>query len=103
METARSRIDRLDERLGQNMLSRVLLHMVNAARPMDNGRYLIPFHPIFQPMDNFAIRFPNGHIDNGDAVDRACVVRLPARGGIEVGLVENNAVIFRRFDDAGIE
>ena len=69
----------------------MLLHMVIATCPIDDSvdreRNWYALGSFSQQMVNLSI-FPNYNINHGPIVKRAQVMRLPARGGVEVALIQ---------------
>src|SRR5690606_6568480 len=91
--------------LRENVLARMLLHMVEAALPVDFAcHFVAPQLPLHEMNDRPIL----AHEDVGDrpAVQRATVGRLPARRGVEAGAVEddgNEPVFFDALDDTRAE
>ena len=74
-----------------DMLAGVLLHVVEAALPVNHDRYSFPnFHRILANVENNAVFFM--YVRHGDAVQGAVVGRLAAALGIKSGAVENHTI-----------
>ncbi len=90
MEAHRFRVGNLDERLRQNMLAGVVLHMVEAARPVDLTAHGVGFQRFFEYVEHRMIGVTDDHIHDRDIIERSGIVGLAAAGGVEVGLIQND-------------
>ena len=77
------------------MLTRVLLHVVEATRPIDNSFDLVILRFAGQDVSNCVALIDN--IEYVDATHRAAVRRLPTRVGIKRSAIQINskALVFR--------
>jgi hypothetical protein len=107
-EAAGLRAEQLDESLRENVLPGVLLHVVEAARPIDAAAHLGPFGRGVALYDvEHALRLSVDALDDAGAAERAGVRRLPAAGRVEGRAVERDGraavVRARQGQDARVE
>src|SRR5215471_11716583 len=74
---------------GQQMLPRVLLHVIEPARPVDAAFYLRIVWPSVDNVKDFFARVAN--VEDVRIADFAQIIRLPARRRIKSGAVEDKA------------
>src|SRR3990172_7210645 len=100
MKSDGERFGGADEGLRENMLAGVLLHVIEAARPVDLA---LNFGGLDGPryhVQNRLVALADNHIFHWHTVDRAAIVRLAAGGGIEICLIENEGgVIVERSEE----
>lgn len=79
------------EDAGEDVLSGVLLHMVEAAGPVDGAIHVFAnFHRVFDSVEDHAVFLVD--VGDGKAVHRAVVGGLAAAFGIEGGAVQRHQV-----------
>ena len=90
VEAHRLRCRDAQKRLGENVLPRVMLHMVKAARPIDHPMDCACRQGRAEDMDDGAVFGLDIDIDHRRLVEHPAVVGLSAGAGIEVGLLQND-------------
>jgi hypothetical protein len=75
--------------LGENVLARVLLHVVKPPRPVDTSSDSIGVDAFLEEVDDPAAVFEN--MDHGCSSEEAAVRRLAARLRVKAGLVEDDS------------
>jgi hypothetical protein len=89
-EAARLRAEQFDERLREDVLPRVLLHVVEAARPVNAPAHLRALCRRFalEDVEHVAVLFFDA-LDDARRAERAGVSRLPAARRVEGRAVED--------------
>ena len=90
MERNSLEFEELDERGGEHVLSRVLLHVIEAARPVDCAVNRARSDGLVGEMRDFAILGVEHFHDCGSA-QVACVKWLSARSGVKRGAIQAHA------------
>ena len=99
-------IEKFDERLGQHMLSRMLLHVIRTAGRIDSPVNRRAGNSSLNNVDDVPAGLIFQAVDERHAINRPQIVRLAARRGIERRLVENDAEPVTDgfgFDDVRVE
>jgi hypothetical protein len=101
VKTHRRRSVKVHEGGRQHVLSRVLLHVVEAARPIQPPAHLLAHDDCSFGLDQVhdVGAFVN-YIDDAKRVEGAGIERLTARRGVEAGLVEPNGLAVTSTFDA---
>ena len=82
------RIARHNECLRKDVLARVLLHVVEPARPIEDAAHFVPRKLSIEDVPHNPIL--NDDIQHGHALERPLIVRLSAAGRVERGAIESD-------------
>ena len=93
MKANRLRLEQIDQHSRQQVLPAVLLHVIEAARPVDAASDFVASHRSGGDVRDPLVLL--NHFEDRDAGNHTQVVRLAARGGIESGLIEIEAAAVR--------